>query len=340
MSLEKKQNTLSLYCCGGAGINIGKVFLKYNGEPSPGVAVVEPHYIDTSRSNLTSDLPDECVYTIDGLDGSGKVRAENHIEIAEHVKSILQQFEPKDISVVVSSAGGGSGSVIAPSLVSELLAQGKPVIVMLVGSTATRIELENTMKTIKSYEAISHKRGTPVVAMYAVNPEDSSKNSRTKVNEQIHRGIFLLATLFSGQNSELDTADLSNWLNYNKVTSHEPHLVSLSIHTNAVNIPKSYVPVTVATLTDADSGSNISTETSGVVLVDYQCVGYLPKDAVIDGVKFERPVHFVTVDGAFSETVAQLQTQLASVDKARSARVIRNAIVDKNDTSTDAGIVL
>lgn len=98
---------VTVYCCGGAGINIGSFFEQYRDRSEPGFSLLSTIYIDTSHSNINKNIPDEFTYIFDGLDGSGKVRKENAEAISISVLDILHKFKPGDLSIVISSASGG-----------------------------------------------------------------------------------------------------------------------------------------------------------------------------------------------------------------------------------------
>ncbi len=98
---------VNLYCCGGASANIGKHFVKYRGKKDPGFSELSPYFIDASRSNLSEHVPDDIIYLVDGLDGSGKRRDSNYAVLAEKAKEILHRFKPADLNIILHSAGGG-----------------------------------------------------------------------------------------------------------------------------------------------------------------------------------------------------------------------------------------
>lgn len=105
-----EQGQVRVFCCGGGGINIGSMLEEYRGSEEIAAARLNPVYIDTSKSNLARNrhsINDEYCYVIDGLDGSGKLRAENYESITEHVRDILQKFKPLDLNIVISTAAGG-----------------------------------------------------------------------------------------------------------------------------------------------------------------------------------------------------------------------------------------
>ena len=327
---NSKIGKISVYAAGGAGINVCQHFTPFIGKQEEGFASIDITYIDTSRSNMNKNIGLENTYILEGLDGSGKVRAENHKQIAECVLDILQTHKPEDLSIVVSSTSGGSGSVIAPSLVSELLSRGKSVIVMMIGSNDSRIELENTIKTMKSYENISKMRKQPIAAMYF---ENSKSTPRAQVDKQIQVSIVMLSALFSRQNKELDSADLVNWLNYTKVTSYQPHLVMLEFFSSVIEVQKPAVVISVATL------SVDGAETSPGSIVEYQCVGYMPEEAM-KKIDTPHPIHAVLLDGVFNDTHKRLDKMLGELDEARNARIVRSTILSDNDHPTEVGLVL
>lgn len=320
-------NTIKLYCAGGAGINIGSYFSKRSDQDNNSQkATISPVYIDTSKSNIGKALSDENVYLIEGLDGSGKVRSENYEHIKSCVLDILQQHRPGDLNIVLSSASGGSGSVIAPVLIGELIQRDVPVIVIVVGSTDSRIELENTIRTLKSYESISQMRKTPISAFYFQNTD---KKPRKTVDADVHRAVDVLSVLFSGNNDELDSSDLKNWLKYTKVTSFEPHFCNMEFFADKVNLEKQHHAISVATLCEAGGDSTAGT------IVEYQCVGVVKH--VPD---FKLPLHVVILTGAIDAVHKELTDSLKAIDESRQARIIKNTILTDKDKPTNSGLVL
>ena len=276
---------LCLYGAGGAGINLVANFLKHNGKKEAGFADIQTFFLDTSSSNLLSKEPEDHVYIIEGIDGSGKKRDSNYRIISERSNEMLHRFKPGDINVVIHSASGGSGSVIGPTLVSELLDRDVPTIVIMVGSSDSRIETHNTVNTLKSYEVISQKRETPVIAVYY---ENSSDSPRGEVDQRIKTTIILLAAIFSGENRELDSADLHNFLAYQKVTSFKPKLSYLDFFSKKIELQRDQTVVSLVTLTDENT-------TSAVELpVEYQAVGFVSEQAK-NSVDVALPIHVAII---------------------------------------------
>jgi len=133
---------IRIYGCGGAGINLTSHFINL---PADGnYAEVLAAMVDTSRSNISTDIAEDLCYILPEVDGSGKVRKENHEVIGGVVKQILLQHKPEDLNVVVFSGSGGSGSVIGPLITKELLSREHSVICVMVGSDESAITCTNT----------------------------------------------------------------------------------------------------------------------------------------------------------------------------------------------------
>ena len=320
-----------VYCAGGAGINAGKYFTTFRDtSPSSGFAEMQAVFIDTSVANMSDDIKETDVYLVQGLDGSGKIRAENHKEIGESIHDILLKHPPGDLNIVLSSTSGGSGSVIAPSLASELLKRDKNVVVAAITSTDSRIEIENSVKTLKSYEAIAKMRNLPVVMM---SYENSIEKSRNEVNKQVQEDIVKLAALFSRKNKELDSADLKNWLNYTKVSKHEPRLVTLEFAVGLMDSGRAHI-LTVATLAYENMNTSIGSA------VDYQCVGYVLSENE-GSIKLTNATHYLVVDGLVVDIYGKLSAALEKIDEANLARKRTvKSIVDDEDQVNNNGLVL
>lgn len=330
-------NQVKIFACGGSAINIVAELENLRTSTEPGFANLVPCYIDTSRSNLASKrIADEHVYLFEGTDGSGKVRSTNYEAIVKNALAILQKFKPSAFNIILHSGGGGSGSTIGPVLASELKARGERVIVIVVGSTDTRIEIENTLKTLKSYESIAMMRKSPVVMHYV---ENSKTNSRFAVNSQVKHAISLLLGLFSGQNAELDTADLSNWLEYLGFSGGSAQLSSLNFITDQKDMEKIGHVTSVATLAALDMNTRMD------VTPAYQCVGYVPdnwKMGTPNSLQLiaETPIHYAISTDFITRASGALSAMLKEVDASFASQIARTSILDRADQATDMGLVL
>lgn len=327
---DMQKGKVKLYACGGGGINIGARLEKHRNHSEAGFAEIETVYIDTSRSNLQRQIDQKSCYLMEGMDGSGKIRSENYQEISGRIRDILQQHKPGDVNLVLSTAAGGSGSVIAPSLVSELLARDIPTIVVTIGNADTRLEAENTLKTLKSYEAVAKLRKAPVVMAYIENNESTP---RTKADAYVESMIISLCALYSRENRELDSKDLFNWLNFSRVTSFEPQLAALSLLDADSDLSKLGHIISVATIAAETDNTKLA------VTPEYQCVGFLPEGADTSVLQAS-PLHFVTSDGVFGAVAVNLQQLLKAMDESREARIAKTGLLSNADRPTESGLVL
>ena len=259
------KGNVRMFCCGGLGINLGKSYI--GTKTGEGFANILPAFIDTSRSNLGPDVPEELTYILENTDGSGKVRKENYSQINAAVKQIVLQQRPEDFNIVVFSSSGGSGSVIGPLLVSELLERGHSVVVVTAGSSESTITANNTNNTLKSLAAIAKKIDVPIVTFYRHN---GGKNTRSVVDSQLHFAISCLCYLASRQNDELDTKDVSNWLRYNNSTGIPAQLSFLDIYTDQDSITEIKDPISIASLYSDKDQPHLEAP-----IPEYACVGYL-----------------------------------------------------------------
>lgn len=334
---QNQVGKVRVFCCGGAGINVGLELKAFDqSQKLPDVAEIHAVYVDTSRSNLArarhNVSADQC-YLIEGLDGSGKIRSENHEVIQQHARSIIQEHRPMDLNVVVSSGSGGSGSVLAPVLVRELLDRGLPTVVFVIGSTTTRLEIENTLKTLKSYDAIANMTKVPVVAVYLENSEATPHH---EVDREIIFNILSLSILFSRQNRELDSRDLLNWVRHDKATSFGPRLSALTIYDGR------YPDKDLKTLGNIISVATIVSSREQAILPvipEYQCVGIVDQDFPED-FKNRAPYHFIISDGVIHPAADRLNRMLKELSEAQNARIMKNSLVDKNDVPTEGGLIL
>jgi hypothetical protein len=286
------------------------------------------YFIDTSKSNLEDNFPKDQIYLVDGLDGSGKKRDSNYDTLSECSKDILLKFKPENINVIIHSASGGSGSVIGPIIVSEMLARKESVIVLLVGGTASRIEAKNTLNTLKSYEMISQKRDMPVVTCYK---ENTLSRPRGHVDSEMTTTIVLLSSIFSEDNKEIDKSDLRNFLTFNVVTSHTSQLALLNFFSQNIELDKGEHLLSLLTLTDTTVSSDI------VIPVEYQTVGYI-SESTKNSIDIAIPIHAGIISGYFNNIVTLLENKLKVFDEHRNT-LVEKRIVDENTKSTNDGLV-
>lgn len=326
-------NKVKIYACGGAATNIVSAFFDKEQHLLNGGADLDVAYVDTARSNENPAIKPDQLYIVDTPDsknGSGKNRTTNAKPIKESVADILQQFPPLDFNIIVTSTMGGSGSVAAPYLTSELLARDQAVILISigVGEFGSKKEVENSIKTIESYEGVTKARGRPLAMAYF---ENATSRTCAKTDNRVRLMLKILSVLLSGHNHGMDTQDIRNFLDYNKVTTFEPHLVFLDAFRTKIDLAKGTVAVTVASLTTVGNGADLE------VPVSYQCEGVIPQHAV-ESLGGEVPVHVATIAGHFSPILTTLKAKVAAFEAAEKAAMQRSVKVEGD--VDDAGITL
>ena len=321
------KRNVSIYACGGLGCNLLKA-LPIVTEQDIGLANVSRYYIDTSMSNLhdlsENDKPN--TYLFEGIDGSGKIRKENHELISKSTLSILQEMKPEDFSILISSASGGSGSMISSAILSELLKRNKLVVSIVVGSTNSHIEIENTIKTLKTYDNISAKLNKTIAVHYL---ENSRSIKREEVDKTALSAVIGFLTLFSGNNAELDTADLKNWLHHDKL-NHQVYSLQFCVseegYHDAGNV------VTVATLAKTGVDTYLNPRPA------YQCVGYINEKAISP--LFSEILHVTLSSDLIDKTNRQLNEMFNETETHLKSIVKRNSLVSETDIVSDNGSIL
>jgi hypothetical protein len=328
MDIAIKQGQLRIYGAGGAGTNIAARFNAVKSEP--GSATFHPVFIDTSRSNLIAAKidTDENLFLLKDTDGSGKVRRDNHEAIAKNIRQIIQQFPPLDFNVVVFATAGGSGSVFGPLLVSELLATGQQVIAVVIGSNESAVSANNTINTLKSMENIAAKTDTPVVMHYSHN---GAGFKRSDVDQRALAMITALGYLVSGQNSELDSRDIRNWINFKNATSVGACLAHVELAWDDVQ-SDAPAPIAVASLY-----VNPDKQELGMV-PEYHTAGF--PLTPIEGLKSCNGLHFVIGIDQISVIYKDARDTVAEIDASCKARVMADSLVTSKDKVSDSGLVL
>lgn len=318
---------MRIYGCGGAGINIASHYAAVRAEPTS--AEIQASFIDTSRSNLKPNLDQNSIYIVPGLDGSGKIRSENHEAIANVVKDILVRQKPGDFNVVIFSLSGGSGSVLGPLILSELQSRNLPVVGLVVGSDESVLTANNTLKTLKTLEAIAKKNDKPVVIAYAHNERGGRRN---EVDTRLQSYVGCLAYLCSRRNEELDTKDIVHWIEFNRApTCNVPAQLALLTITDDVKvIEQDYPnPVSVASLFGSHDEPGLT------VVPDYHCDGYtdLSKAGVSN-------LHFVIDVDAVAGLAHRINETLNAQREVAESRPSQSALVSRDDRVHDNGLVL
>lgn len=334
--VTKKPNTVNIYACGGAGIDVAALY-EHHRDSLPGVANMRAVRVDTSDSNISPDQPN--TYIIDtGKRGSGKIRITNAQPILDAIPVILNEFPPEDFSVVIHSTGGGSGSVAGPFLARELKARGKNVILILIGALGSVRELENSDACFSTYFNFIEQDGVTFPTFYLANGENMK---RQEVDMAIASYLSWISIMFSGLNHHLDVEDLSNFLNIERGTNGDfaPDMTMLDIFTTGEDgsgvrgLARGEAAVSVATL--ARQGQ----DTDPGVLVPYHAEGFVRDSLEIpEEFRSKLAVHMVSVIGAFTPVVESIRSKLAEIQRSKPVIQQRPAVNPNKAAGLGGGV--
>jgi len=212
--LEKTKNedvnksllSVKLIGCGGGGINLVNKLSKF-------VKDDQVLLIDTSTSNIDNNAKKFQFLKIDGFDGSGKFRATNYNEISKFISNQLFEIdELADINIILFSLSGGSGSVIAPLLLSEIKRRDKISICVCISDSESFIDVTNTYNTLQSIATITSKNDIYLPFMLFDN-----SYQRSVVDKSIINKVSKLIKVLSTKLKEIDNTDIMNWLQPNRM---------------------------------------------------------------------------------------------------------------------------
>lgn len=305
--------TVSIYACGGCGVNIAKMIKDID---------AEINYIDTSVSNLKS-VNSPNVFLVEGMDGAGKDRSVAYHNFKDISGDVLLKYKPSEqLNIVISSLSGGSGSILAPMVASKLLEQGRSVIVIGVNSKHSIVELRNTVNTLKTYKATSSNAAKPISMYYIEN------TSRVEADRQALHFVNLLSLLTDKKvTEEFDNSDLKSFLYYDKVTANEPTLAILEVAPNDATVAQKGTSIVGTILITKNKSSNIQGTTPE----------YLSTCIVSDPDYNNEDIRLNSVLGKFSIILEDLEKDIQSHVDAKRVNKIKDVDVQ---TSNSDGVFL
>lgn len=200
--------SVSVIGCGGCGVNLTQKFVKQYGP----LEHINYYLIDTSYSNFDEEL-NIPLLIVKGTNGSGKYRAENFDKIKEFLGTkLVEQNILSDINIIIFSASGGSGSVIGPVLLREIVRQKKLCIVITLADMLSQTDIVNSLNTLKTIDNI-----TKQLNMYLPLTLFSNEKGRMTADKGILVHLKRLCHIFTSQCKEIDVTDKLNFLRPNKL---------------------------------------------------------------------------------------------------------------------------
>lgn len=317
-----------VYSCGGAAINITAQTKDH--KDSLGFADLAISRIDTSDKNIKPGMDPNSVYVLEDADGSGKQRAHNYNAIVASLDQMLSKHKPGDYNIVVFSAGGGSGSVIGPVIVGELLRRQLPVVAIVIGTSASETETNNSIKTLKSLAGVAQTQQAPVVMSYwPVNQH----YDQSDVNRKVGATISLLLNLFDSKNIEIDYKDIINFLRYTNVRSSQPGLVSLDLFNDQeLQEIAGTSPLAMATIFKDEARPYLP------VIPDYPATG--TRDQNVTDERMQFTAHYVITSQPVKAAFDELNTRLKQITDQQHARGNNYNLLGEGDSTDGNGMVL
>lgn len=294
------KNLITIYAAGGSGYNLAKDFLERFKNTSFIKDVVQVYFVDTSTSNNNNYNTEDNTIVLGSGEGSGKKRAKNASEIRDEMPTLFRKFKPGVFNILLGGASGGSGSTIINEMFRELAIRKANTVSMLVGSRASRSEIENTDKTFQSFARLANRYEYPAVVHYRENTPGST---RSVVNANLVTNLSLLCLILSGRDDKMDISDLSHFVNYPEVTSFTPGVVGLEVFTGKLNLKPHEVLYSVATLAIKDQNTDVDP------LPEYQVAGYI-QDEFSDVFGDVHSIHWSTLGNSFGPIMRSLTEQV------------------------------
>lgn len=214
----------------------------------------------------------------------------------------------------------------------ELLTRDKCVISICIGNTSNGKEAENTLNTIATLQGISRTLDRPVVASFYNNDD---RTSRILVDQHIEDDVRVMALLLSGNNEELDSEDIHNFLYFTKKTGIPSQVADMKIYSKTADStdPSGYVAIAVASILPSREDRQIN------LGQPYGCTGYMPVGVTEASSAIINPMHFILTNAYMNQ---RLEDYKAIVDqfKASMEQLSKTAILNIAEVSDGNGFVL
>jgi hypothetical protein len=322
-----------IYACGGGAIKITADLVDYVNVP--GFSDTKVSRLDTSDKNLTANMPQSSVFVLEGADGSGKQRDHNFKPVVAAMSKILAQHQPEDYNIVIFTAGGGSGSVIGPVLIGELLQRKAPVIALVIGTTGDETQAQNSVNTIKSLGGIQQQHKRPVVFSYF---EVNQHFDQADVDNQVRNVLTGLLNLLDSDNTIIDNKDIVNLLDWTNVRNLNipAQLVSLELFVDdELDELTGKAPITMASIYPDEKRKYLP------VVPAYSTDGIRSAAAVQNSPELAKvTMHYVIHAGPVAPAMRNLENTLQRIRDNQRAQSETSTVLGGDDNVESNGMVL
>lgn len=231
-------STLNAYCLGGAGINVGSEWiLNSKAKVSERINFIGA---DTSRNNVPVNDAFKVV-THDKTRGGGSLRSLNADVAPQIIEATLTELKPADFNIIVVGSSGGSGSLLAPFMVRELMKRNAAFVIFTIYDKSTLVYHNNTVNYLRSLEGQRKEFNVPVVLDLVQNKPNMS---RGEVNTLAIQRLDLLSLFLTDEHGESDYQDIYHLLNFPKVVNVPSSLVKIEYYDqNTIGSNKEDLPI-------------------------------------------------------------------------------------------------
>lgn len=207
--------------CGGCG---GEIINKFEYNPNNvGYGEVIKLGIDTI-SQLKN--PNFETIILPG-DGAGQDSKDGFRLVLPHIKTIMRDRIPDaELTIINTSACGGTGNPTAFLLAKELLKLDRLVVMLIVFSSDSSQQIENGSKFYASLQRMAKEVGKSLPVIWL---ENTPEEPQSKIDQYALTMLRFLTILNSGENHGLDDNDIYNWINVDVNTVMPPQLLDLVI---------------------------------------------------------------------------------------------------------------
>lgn len=306
---------------GGAGLNLA---LKLKDVP-------DVYCIDTCDKNITDGHKGMNVFVTKGTRGGGKNRKYmlDQLRKLNQIQPVIDFIPEADFYILGYGLGGASGSTLAPLITNALADRGAAFVSFVIGATESTEVLDNDRDTLKSLEAISVRKKTPVVINYTPNTSGASFDA---INNGIAENINRVVCLTNQRHGRLDFHDVANWVRFtDKHQELLPQICELHIVTSradAENVPE---PISIASLyldpnKEQNFGANV-VRTTGIID---------PTDTTAT----DEQMHFIINTVGVTEIMKNIKDSRIEMGRQQAKFVQRSALVDSDDIVDEDGMVV
>lgn len=212
--------------------------------------------------------------------------------------------------------------MLSPVITRELLKRNLNTIVIGVNSKHSVKEMDNTIKTLKTFKSISSVTNKPVALYYIEN------DNREKADKEAIYFINTLLLLLDKYNTEeLDVSDVDHFLDYAKVTSNSPSVGIIEVTDNNPFTAEKNTSIVGSILLTTNRGNTIKEPTPE----------YAATCIVTDPQYNNSDIRINNVLGKFALIIDELES---SIQKHHDDKKINKIKEVEVKASTDDGIVL